>query len=84
VVIKDWARLFPKEMLYLLARSKPALFASHATNSLFINLYHVKIHTRLHEMMTKNEFNLRRTEQTYFYDSSRKRIGRQAIGNETG
>jgi len=33
-------------------------------------------------MMTTNEYNFKRTGQTRFSDSSRKKIGKQAIGNK--
>jgi len=51
------------------------------TAALVRNVYAKKCPKRLHEMMTMNEYSIRRTGQTHFFDSSKRKIRKQAIGN---
>jgi len=76
------AKLVPREMLDLLGRSLPAQFASYAMAALFINLYARRCPRGLNKMMIIiNIYNIRQIGQTRFYDSSWKRIGKQANDN---
>jgi len=84
VVIGDWQRLFPREMLDTLGRAKPAKFAQYSTASILIKSYTSGKPKRLAEMIRENEYKISRTNTIRFFDSSRKRIGYQAIGNRIG
>jgi len=81
VAIRDWMRLFPREMLDLLGRQKPEAVANYMVGSMLINCYNTKKPVRLYRMIKENEYTIRRTGKVRFYDSSVKIIGRQSISN---
>jgi len=74
---KDYMRIYPKEMLDLQGRQKPSIIAQYMTGSFLINCYNSGSPTRLHTIIKNNEYRIR----VHFYDSSRRRIGSQAIFN---
>jgi len=78
VVIRDWMRIFPKEMLDLLGRQKPEAISNYMTGSLLIKCHNSKKPKRLFEMIKENKYTIRRTGQICFYDASVKKIGRQS------
>jgi len=81
IVIKDWQRIYPKEMLDLLGRQKPDVFAKYMIGSIFINCYNTSKPTRLHQMIKENEYRIKRTGKIRYFDSSMKKVGQQALGN---
>jgi len=74
-------RIFPREMLDLLGRQKPHVIAQYMTGSFLINCYNSRVPSRLFAMIKTNEYVIRRPGKIRFYDSSKKRIGSQAIFN---
>jgi len=81
VAVKDYMRIFPREMLDLLGRQKPHVIAQYMTGSFLINCYNSRVPSRLFAMIKTNEYVIRRSGKIRFYDSSKKRIGSQAIFN---
>jgi len=82
VTVKNWQRLYPRDMLDTRGRSKPSKFALYLMGSLSLKVYKTKIPSRLYSMITNNEYSIRQTHRkTDFYYASRRRIGRQAISN---
>jgi len=55
IVIKDWMRIYPRDMLDLLGRQKPEVFAKYMTGSIFIICYNKSKPSRLHQMIKVNE-----------------------------
>jgi len=81
VAIKDYIRIYPREMLDLLSRQKPKVLAEYMLGSFLINCYKTGSPKRLHAMIKEHEYTISRTGKIRFFDSSRRRIGHQAIYN---
>jgi len=81
IAIRDYERLFPREMLDLLERQKPKIIDKYMTGSIYINCYLSGKPTRLLATIKENEYLIRRTGQLRYFDSSKKRIGKQALCN---
>jgi len=83
LVVKDWYRLCPKDMLDTLGRATPDKFADYAVGNVVIKSINNGIPTRLRDEILANMYSLRRSGKLRSFDSARKRIGKQAIGNRT-
>jgi len=81
VAIRDYERLYPREMLDLLGRQKPKVIDKYMTGSVYINCYLSGKPNRLLATIKENEYLIRRTGQLRYFDSSKKRIGKQALCN---
>jgi len=68
-------------MLDLLSRQKPKVINNYMTGSVFINCYLSGKPARLWANIKDNEYQIKRTGQLRYFDSSRKRIGKQAFCN---
>jgi len=82
VQVKDWDRIYPKSMLNTLGRATPEQFANYSTASAVLNAILTKRPERLLQMIEENKYPIRRTGKTKFYNTSRRRVGRQSIGNQ--
>jgi len=82
VVLRDWMRIFLREMLDLLGRQRPAIYSNYMVGSVLINCYINRNPSRLYQMIKGNEYHIRQTGTTQIYDSSIKRVGQQAIQNQ--
>jgi len=81
VAVRDFGRLYPSEMLDLLGRQKPKIIDNYMTGSVFFNCYLSGKPARLWATMKDNEYQSKRLDQLRYFDSSRKRIGKQAFCN---
>jgi len=81
IAIKDWMRIFPREILDLLVRQKPGIIADYMTGSTLINCYNSGKPMRLYQMIKDNEYLISHTGKTHFFDSLSKKIGQQLICN---
>jgi len=82
VIIKDWEIIYPREILDLIGREKPHIFAEYAKASLVIKVLKSGKPTRLHGFLQENRYQTRRKpDQSRFYNSARKKIGGQSIKN---
>jgi len=80
IIIKDWYRQFPKEMLDTLGRTKPKNFSGYAFASTMIKIYHNNLPEWLVDMMMTTLYQTRRdSEFTRFYSNAKKRIGTQMV-----
>jgi len=85
VVIKDWERLYPREILDLIGREKPEVYAEYAKASTFIKVFRNKLPKRLYDSIKSNKYRTRRDPTTKrFYNSAKKRVGNQALRNRIG
>jgi len=83
LVVKDWYRLCPKDMLDTLDRATLDKFADYAIANVVIKSLNKGIPTRLHDEIIAKMYSLRRSRKLRSFDSARKRIRKQAIGNRT-
>jgi len=81
VAVRDWRRELPRDMLDTLGRARPLTFANYSLGSIIINAYSTGIPERLGTFIRKNQYTRRRSSEILFYDSSRKKVGRQSIKN---
>jgi len=69
IAVKDWSRIYSNEMLDLLDREKPSVFASYSTGFVFLNAKLTGRPKRLLEMINTNSYIIRRTGKQKYYDS---------------
>jgi len=68
-------------MLDTLGRALPGQFANYAMASIIINTFNSGKPKRLYELLNENRYTIRRTGKIRFYDSSRRKVGCQSLGN---
>ncbi len=81
IAIKDYERLYPREMLDLIGRAKPDAWAKYSTALLVSGIRGSGAPRRLANAIKANEYTTRRSERLQYYDGSKKRIGKQSIRN---
>jgi len=81
IPIKDWTRIYAREMSDLLGRQKPKVITDYMTGSILIKSHIFRKATRLCLIIIENEFQIRRTGRIQFFDSTIKKIGQQSISN---
>jgi len=82
LAVGDWRREFPRAMLDTLGRAKPKEYANYSIASLMIKCQQEKKPERLYHMSIRNQFFTRRGNVApKYFDSSRTRVGSQAIWN---
>ncbi len=72
LTIKDYERIYPREMLDTIGRAKPDRWALYAMALLIHNVRRTGAPVRLAEEIMRNEFRMRRSEQPQHYDASKK------------
>lgn len=81
IIVKDWRRIFPRDMLDTLGRAPPNAFAKYSTGNVIINTLNHGTPLRLYQTLSANLYQLRRSGQTRSFDASKKRIGKQSLRN---
>ncbi len=82
VIIRDYRRLYPREMLDLIGRAKPMDWSAYALASLVINISSSGRPAFLRDEILRNEYHeCRKPTEWLFYDSSKKKVGHQALRN---
>ena len=79
---RDWKNKIPRSTLDELGRARPSLWAKYITASTVIKILRDQAPIRLHDHLVQTIYSERRNPGVWkFYDSSRVRIGKHAIGN---
>lgn len=82
VCVYDWKNKVSRSELDLLGRARPSLWAKYSTANFTIKVLRDRQPARLHDHIISTLFHERRFPDVYkFYDKSKKKIGRQALGN---
>jgi len=68
IAIKDYGRLFPREMLYFLGRQRPNIIDEYLIGSVFINCCLTVKPSRPYAMIKENEYQIRWTGQLRYFD----------------
>jgi hypothetical protein len=78
----DWKNKISRSTLDNLGRARPTIWAKYATANMTIKVLRDERPKRIHNHLRNTLYYERRSKNVMkFYDISRKRIGKQAIGN---
>jgi hypothetical protein len=82
VTVRDWKNRVSRSRLDEIGRAKPSTWGNYAVASIIIKTLRDKVPSRLHDHLTKTMYNTRRNNGIiHFYDDSRRKVGKQAVGN---
>jgi hypothetical protein len=82
VAVRDWKNKVSKTRLDEIGRARPSIWGNYATASITIKALRDKVPSRLYGHITKTMYTTRRSNDIlHFYDDSKRKVGRQAIGN---
>jgi len=81
VAVKDWGRLYPRDMLDTLGRALPNAFAKYSLGSVIMTIVATRFPMRLYNVIMENHFTTRRNSMPQFFDNSAKKVGRQSLRN---
>ena len=80
-VIGDWKQQVSRSKLDELGRVRPSKWSRYATASTVIKVIRDDQPTRLRDHLLEHIYGEDRSGRVKFYDQSRLKVGRQAIGN---
>ncbi len=82
ISVCDWQNQWSRSSLDQIGRAKPSVWAKYATANLAIKILRDHVPTRLYRHLNETLYYERRSANIIkFYDSSSKRVGKNAIGN---
>jgi len=76
VIIKDWERIYLREILDLIGREKPWYYVDYAKASTLIKVNHHQTPKRLFDNFKANKYRTRRNPDVVrFFNSAKKHVG---------